>query len=111
MDQNEALMIVRGRRQARREHWGQLLADWDRSGLSGAEFAAERGVDVRGLYRWRRAARQGSMIVANPGLIEVPPVALSGWAAEVATRNGTVRLSSVAAPRWAAQLIRELSQC
>lgn len=51
------------------------------------------------------------MIPANPGLIEVPAVAASAWAAEVATRNGTIRLSPVASPRWAGQLIRELSQC
>ena len=111
METNHALMMVPGRRQARRESWARILADWERSGQSGVEFAAERRIDVRGLYRWRRLARRGAAIAARPSLIELPPVAMLAWAAEVATQSGTVRLSPVASPRWAAQLIRELSQC
>jgi hypothetical protein len=111
METNHALMIVPGRRQARRESWTRILAEWDRSGQSGVEFAAERRIDVRGLYRWRRRVRHRATLAARPGLIELPPVAVAAWAAEVATGSGTVRLSPVASPRWAAQLIRELSQC
>jgi len=111
METKHALMIVPGRRQARRESWARILAEWERSGQSGVAFATERRIDARSLYRWRRQARRGAVIAARPGLIELPPVAMSAWAAEVATQSGTVRLSPVASPRWAAQLIRELSQC
>ena len=111
MEPNHALMMVPGRRQARRESWARILAEWDRSGQSGVEFAAEHRIDVHSLYRWRQVARSGAVLAVRPGLIELPPVAISAWAAEVATRNGSVRLSPVASPRWAAQLIRELSQC
>ena len=111
MEQNRSLMIVPGRRQARRERWASILTEFDRSGLSGVEFAAVRGIDLRSLYRWRQRERRAGLIPASAGLIEVPRVGVSAWAAEVATRNGTVRLSPGASPRWAGQLIRELSQC
>ena len=111
MEPNHALTIVRGRRQTCRERWARIVGDWNRSGLSGVAFAAEQGIDVRGLYRWRRLAEQKPLIPASPGLIEVPPVTISAWAAEVAIRGGTVRLSPAASPQWAGLLIKELSQC
>lgn len=111
MEPNHALMIVPGRRQARRESWIRMLAAWERSGQSGVAFAAERRVDVRDLYRWRRRIRRQAPVAVRPNLIELPPIAVSAWAAEVATGNGTVRFSPSAPPRWAAQLIRELSPC
>jgi len=110
METSHAL-VVPGRRQARRDSWARIIAEWERSGRSGPAFAAERRLDVQSLYRWRQAVRSSGSAAAGPGLIELPPVAMTAWAAEVATGNGTVRLSPVAPPRWAAQLIRELSQC
>jgi hypothetical protein len=108
MEQNRALMIVPGRRQARRDGWARLIADWNRSGMSGVAFAAERGIDRRALYRWRQRV---ALAPARPRLIEVPGMESGAWAAEIATRTGTVRLSPSAPPSWAGQLIRELSQC
>jgi len=111
MEANHALMIVPGRRRAQRERWAKTIAEWEVSGLSGVEFAAERGIDLRSLYRWRQRVRRGAAMPGGPGLIELPSVAMPAWAAEVATQSGTVRLSPVASPRWAAQLILELSRC
>ena len=111
MERNRALMIVPGRRQARRERWARIVADWKDSGLSGVAFAADRGIDLRSLYRWGRQARQRALTAGRPGLIELPPVTMSEWAAEVATRSGAVRLAPTASPRWAGELIRELSRC
>lgn len=110
METDHALMVP-SRRQARRESWAQTIADWDRSGQSGPAFAAERRVDVRSLYRWRRIVRRGAAQAVIPGLIELPPAPVSAWAAEVTTSKGAVRLSPVASPRWAAELIRELARC
>jgi hypothetical protein len=110
METNRALMVP-SRRQARRESWAKLIADWDRSGQSGPAFAAEQRLDVRSLYRWRRWGRRGAEQATGRGLIEVPPVATSTWAAEVMTSKGAVRLSPAASPQWAAELIRELTQC
>jgi hypothetical protein len=104
-------MIVPGPRQARRERWARILTDWARSGQSGVEFASERGIDLHSLYRWGQRARRTALVPPSAGLIEGPPVPMAAWAAEVSISSGTVRLSAAASPRWAGQLIRELSQC
>lgn len=111
MDDKRALIIVPGRRQARREHWAEIVAGWEDSRLSGVEFAEQRGIDVHLLYRWRRRVRQAGLEPAAGGMLEVPRVATASWAAEVTTACGPVRLSMGASPAWAAELIRELARC
>ena len=103
-------MIVSGRRAAQRERWARILADWNGSGLSGVAFAAERGIELRSLYRWRQRARRAALL-SPQGLIELPPMPMSEWAAEVTTARVTVRLAGSASPRWAGKLIRELAAC
>jgi hypothetical protein len=36
----------------RREEWRRLVAQWGRSALSAAEFAADAGVNVKTLQFW-----------------------------------------------------------
>jgi transposase-like protein len=93
MNDEKALVLVRGRQVIRQESRSGLLARWAASGLSARAFALEAGVAAHQLYGWRRSARR-----------ETP-------AAEVGTRSGPVQLSTAAAPAWAAQLIRELNRC
>jgi len=111
MDSNHGLIIVRGRRQAQRERWAKLIAEWDRSRLSGVVFAEERGLNQRALYRWRQRLGRGAVVATGPELIELPPAAASTWAAEVTSRAGCVRLAESASPGWAAALVRELNRC
>jgi transposase-like protein len=111
MDDKRALISVPGRRQARREHWAKIVAGWEDSQLSGVEFAEQRGIDVHLLYRWRRRVRRAGLEPVASGMLEVPRVAMAGWAAEVTTARGPVRLSMAVSPAWAAELIRELARC
>lgn len=110
MNDDKALMVVRGRQMISAGSRSRLLARWAASGLSARVFAVEAGVEMHQLYEWRR-----SMQREPPGpvtFVEVPRRdAVMSWAAEVATRSGTVQLSATAQPAWAAQLVRELNRC
>ena len=110
MNDNKTLVVVQRRCPANREDQVKILSAWTASGLSGREFGQQVGVAPHLLYGWRRATRRSE----QPGrrFVEVPGgMTVTNWAAEVATRNGVVRLSSMASPSWAGKLIRELSQC
>ena len=110
MNDDKALVVVRGRQVIPQESRSRLLARWAASGLSARAFALEAGVAAHQLYEWRRSARRETP--AATALIEVPRGgAMTWWAAEVGTRSGPVQLSTAAAPAWAAQLIRELNRC
>jgi len=67
----------------------QLLAAFDRSGLSAADFARQQGVHYTTFYGWRRRRDQGQ---SSPGFVQVempestPPVGL------VIELGGTARL-------------------
>lgn len=110
MNENGSLTLVGKRHYARQAERRTVLEEWEASGLSVVEFARERGLDKRSLYRWRGQGRVTAARRAG-ALVEVPAPTTGAWAAEVATGSATVRLSPAAPPRWAAQLIRELSQC
>ena len=48
----------------RRRRYGKIeqaghLASWERSGLSGGEYARTHGLKARDLYRWRKRERTG----------------------------------------------------
>jgi hypothetical protein len=110
MNDDKALLLVRGRQVILQESRSRLLARWAASGLSARAFGQEAGVAAHQLYEWRRSARRETP--AADALVEVPRGgAMTWWAAEVGTRSGPVQLSTAAAPAWAAQLIRELNRC
>jgi hypothetical protein len=51
-------------RKCRRQYTGKIeqavhLASWERSGLSGGEYARLHGLNARDLYRWRKLERAG----------------------------------------------------
>ena len=111
MNENKHLVVVGKRRYARPAERAEILTAWEASGLSAVDFAARHGLDKRSLYRWRGQERRAPL-ARGASLVEVPAPAVNrGWAAEVMTAVGTVRLSPVAAPAWAAALVRELVQC
>ena len=57
-----------GRRVYSGEERQELLAAWESSGLTAAEFAAQRGMPSEAaLYSWRRAARLGLPLASKPG--------------------------------------------
>ena len=103
-------LVVRDRREpVSVEERVQLLSQWEASGLGAREFSEQVGLRAHQLYGWRKMARRAC---APAEWIEVPrPAEVRGWAAEVTTGDVVVRLSSVAAPVWAAQLVRELGRC
>ena len=110
MNDDKALVVVRGRQMISADSRGRLLARWAASGLSARAFALEAGVEMHQLYEWRRSPRREPP--APVTFVEVPRRgAVTWWAAEVATRSGTVQLSTTAQPAWAAQLVRELNRC
>lgn len=110
MNENKNLVLVGKRRYARPAERTEILTAWAASGLSVVEFAAQRGLDKRSLYRWRGQERR-SPIRRAVSLVEVPAPAAGAWAAEVMTGHGPVRLSPAASPSWAGELIRELRRC
>src|ERR1019366_5436619 len=111
MNDNKALVVVRGQQLVPQDSRTRLLTRWAASGLSARAFALEAGVAAHQLYDWRRAGRAWAPAAVQP-LVEVPRMSgAPGWAAEVATRSGPVQLSTAAAPVWAAQLVRELNRC
>ena len=110
MNEDKALVLVRGRQGMLQESRSRLLARWATSGLSARAFAQEAGMAAHPLSEGRRSARREPP--AADALVEVPRgSAMTWWAAEVGTRSGPVQLSTAAAPAWAAQLIRELNRC
>ena len=62
----------------KREAWPQLVARWETSGESAAEFASRVGTGPATLYRWRRelrrapAAKAPALSLAK--LVEVQPL-------------------------------------
>ena len=103
MNDDKALVFVRGRQRMLQESRSRLLARWAASGLSARAFAQEAGMAAHQLYEWRRSARTETP--AADALVEVPRgSAMTRWAAEVGTRSGPVQLSTAAAPAWAAHL-------
>jgi hypothetical protein len=85
------------------------LTKWATTGLSAREFGQQMGVSPKTLYRWRRIA--DASIPAGATMVELPPLALGAWAAEVVTPCGALRFSGHGSPAWAAQLLRELARC
>lgn len=95
----------------------RVVAEWAASGKTVDQMAAETGWSIYTLYRWRLDAREAKAgkETAEPRLLAVPKperVGHGGWAAEVTIGNGlSMRLAAGCAPRWAAEMMRELRRC
>ena len=108
MNDDKALVWVRGRQGMLQESRSRLLARWAASGLSARAFALEAGVAAHQPDEWRRSARREPP--AADALVDVPRgTAMTRWAAEVGTRSGPVQLSTAAAPAWAAHLNKKIT--
>src|SRR5688572_27711898 len=55
----------------KREEWPGLVARWEASGQSAAEFASEIGVDVGTLGRWKRAVAPDTVERRKPSLTKI----------------------------------------
>jgi hypothetical protein len=109
MNKSEDCRLVVAKRYTRRDERLRIMEAWRQSGLSVVEFAAQKGMAVRKLYRWRGA--KASTPPEASALIELPSILAGGWTAEVTSKVGAVRLAGSASPVWAASLIRELNRC
>lgn len=62
----------------KREAWLQLVARWEASGESAAEFGSRVGTGTATLYRWRRELRRTTALrapdLALAKLVEVQPL-------------------------------------
>lgn len=79
----------------RAAYWQRLLAEWERSGLSQAEFCRRRGIKAVNLAWWKRRLRATDVVdggrrerragrAVRSGFVEV---ALSRGSASVSTRR------------------------
>ena len=62
----------------KREAWAQLVARWEASGESAAQFAGRVGTGAATLYRWRRELRRApaakAPALSAAKLVEVQPL-------------------------------------
>jgi len=66
----------------KREAWSQLVARWESSGESAADFASRIGTSAMTLNRWRREVRTTAAGKPEPMLskiVEVRPALLAGY--------------------------------
>lgn len=111
---------------AKEKYWRRLLRQWQRSGLTGRDFCAERGLNEPSFYAWRREIARRDQEQANPSQratrpqatatsadpplptfvkVAVAAVASSPGVLEVVVAHGRrVRV----APGFDAQLLRQL---
>ena len=108
MNESVDCQVVVPRRNTRRRERLKIVAKWRRTGLSAAEYAEKSGINEGTLSRWGREAVPTRETMP---FIELPAIGDGGWAAEVASKVGAVRLSASVSPAWAAALVRELNQC
>ena len=100
-------------------HWRQLLARWQRSGLTVRDFCAQIGCSEPSFYSWRRELQRRDRVApaaAPPAFVpvRVVPDALPVPAApalEVLLPGGVVlRLPAGSDLAWLGQLLRHLEQ-
>jgi len=104
---SEMGLVVRGQH-TKPEDRMRVLAAWDASRLSAERFAAQSGISMSSLLRWRRQRLGVPKLVELPAMTAVPT---AEWAAELPSKVGPIRLSHSASPAWAAALLREINQC
>lgn len=110
-DNRITALVLRGQHTKPHER-RRVIEAWDASGLSAYRFAAQSGISVSNLRRWRRQTYEAPRQVS---LVEVPHAApsqaSSDWAAEVSSKVGPIRFAAGASPVWAASLLREVNRC
>lgn len=89
------------------ERRGRLLARFERSGMSGAAFAAKHGINLKTFYGWRHRARAEE--AQEPTLVEVElePAGVSAIEVELGG-DFRLRLERREQTALAAALLREL---
>lgn len=94
----------------------ELLTQYRRSGLSQRDFVQSHGLGLSTLTQWLRQERlSGIQPDGRNGAVPFQEVSLrpqfssTGWAAEVALRDGAVlRLGAQASVAWATELLQVL---
>jgi hypothetical protein len=73
----------------RAKHWGGLVAEWQRSGVSTREFCERRGVKLGTFSWWRQElARRGHGRQPRVEMVEVGTPVVADRAVEVVLPNG-----------------------
>ena len=83
---------ARGRVLVSRERRESLLAEYDRSGMSGVRFARYLGIKYTTLAHWlrsRRRHRQGQELLMKAGVDKEPGNNKANWIEAVVERNGS----------------------
>src|SRR5690242_9993356 len=99
--------VARGRGRA---YWQPLVEELERSGLTHAEFAAQRGIGVGNLRAWLYRLRREQRAGVDPSgaavrMVPVQLAATSPVAIEVVVGRCTVRVGPQADPSVVAALI------
>jgi len=105
----------RGKRHSR-SWWSETVERWQRSGLTGAQFAKRHGVSRRTLLWWSSALRRGTRAERESAAAMVPlevrvtrPVAaLSGSAIEIAVGRAVLRVEVGTEVRYVSELVQRL---
>ncbi|HTX21458.1 MAG TPA: hypothetical protein VMD27_06340 [Candidatus Aquilonibacter sp.] len=98
-----------GRRHAAAARREQLLAQFERSGMSAAEFARQRGLSYTTFCGWR-ARRDKTKALPSFVQVEVAPCAVAEGLMIELGGQARVRVHSEKEMVLAARLIRELNQ-
>jgi len=91
-----------------RDRRKELLAAFERSGLSATAFARKHGLGCSTLHAWRRQARNGK---PAPGFVQVElsePSAPAELIVELGA-GARLRISSADQIQWVAQLVERLN--
>jgi hypothetical protein len=81
----------------RAAYWRRLLAEWERSGLSQAEFCRRRGIKAVNLAWWKRRLK-GTDDVGGERRVHQPGRAGRNGFVEVALSRGSASVSALRAP-------------
>lgn len=90
----------RGRQVSNKQRRAELLAAYDRSGLTQKAFAEREGVNVHTLVSWLLQRRRAAGVVARPGTVQFAELPWSGAppaALEVTLPDGVTIRGRVAA--------------
>jgi len=106
-----------GQRRLGRRRWKSLVAGFEQSGLSQAEYARRKGVNVNTFRQWLYRLRdevdgQGDVPEGGVEFIEVCGVSSQRDAAAVRIRLGamTLEFDEPPSPQWVVGLLEETSR-
>lgn len=101
---------------ASREEWVKLVSDFERSGLSHAEFAEARGIQRHGLRSWLyrlRSERRSPKMRLLPVRVrnranDIPTDQAAGSVVEIQIPNATLHVTEGTSVEYVAALVRAL---